>query len=246
MLALLFLAGSILVSLACLPGRDWIEAHRLERALLPGFDAFGRSCLILVPASMASTLIGILPICLFSFGAAMILALISALPSERLRFFMRSALDTVSALPGFLIAMALGVLFPDSRLTSFLGASLMVVPSTTRYLESQILKLRGEPYVAASEAMGAHRIHVWVQHLYPFLRESVIAFLPFVIMRLILIETSLSYLGLSAAPDHETWGRLLAQGKDYWIEAPWILISSALPLFLTLASFHLLSREEKN
>jgi ABC-type dipeptide/oligopeptide/nickel transport system permease subunit len=245
-IAFAFLAGSLLSAVACFLSRDSIETHQLDLALQPGYDAFGRSCLKLVPAAMAGTLFSILPVCMFSVGSSMTLALIASLPNERIRFLVRSALDTVSALPGFLIAMALGVIFPSSQITSFFGAALIVVPSTTRFFESQILKLRGEPYVIAAEAMGAHKLHIWVHHLYPLLRDSVIALLPFVLLRLILIETSISYLGLSAAPEHETWGRLLAQGKDYWIEAPWILLISALPLFLTLASFHLLSREEQN
>jgi peptide/nickel transport system permease protein len=82
--------------------------------------------------------------------------------------------------------------------------------------------------------------------LFPALRDSLLTLFPFVVLRLVLIETSLSFLGLSLIPEHESWGRLIAQGKDYLIEAPWILATSAIPLCLMLASFHLLSHEDQN
>lgn len=242
----IFLSGSLAFVLLARTQRESIEAHHLELVLHPGFDAFGRNCLTLVPVAMSQTLFSILPVCLFSLSLALLVALFASVRDDRVRFGIRSALDTVSALPGFLIALALGVLFPASWATSFLGAMLLVVPPIARFFESQILKLQRELYVSASEAMGAPRIHVWIHHFIPFLRESTAAMLPFIFLRLILIETALSYLGLSTAPDHESWGRILAQGKDYLIEAPWILAASAIPLFLTLASFHLLSREEQN
>jgi ABC-type dipeptide/oligopeptide/nickel transport system permease subunit len=241
-----FLFISLSASAICYLRRDAIETHHLEMALHPGFDAFGRNCLTLVPAAMAQTLLSILPIGAFSILLALSLALLASFRDERIRFGIRSALDTASALPGFLIAMALGVVFPSSQMTAFLGATLLVVPSTTRFFESQILKLQMESHITAAEAMGARPIHIWIHHLFPALVDSALALLPFILLRLILIETSLSYLGLSVAPDHESWGRLLAQGKDYLMEAPWILASAAFPLFGVLTSFHLLSQDEQN
>jgi peptide/nickel transport system permease protein len=245
-ISIFFLSASLLAALYGLSRRDALESHHLERALQPGFDAFGRNCISLIPSAMAQTLISILPICALSLLMAFFLALIASMRNDRIRFWVRSSLDTVSALPGFLIAMALGVVFPASWVTSFLGAMLLVVPSITRFYESQILKMRAENHVVAAEAMGARPLHLWTHHFLPELFDSTASLLPFILLRLILIETSLSYLGLSTTPEHESWGRILAQGKDYLIEAPWILATSSIPLFLTLASFHLLSREEQN
>ena len=225
--------------------RDSIEAHELSRVLRPGFDAFGRNCATLTLSTIAQTLITLAPVLVLCLVLSIGVALIAASRPERVRFVLRSSLDLVSALPGFLLALSLGVLFPDSAATFYLGAMLMVAPTTIRYFESQLLKVSGEDFVLAAEAMGAGRLHLWLHHYLPVLRASMVVILPFLLIRLILIETSLSFLGLASVPGHETWGRLLAQGKDYLLEAPWILGFAATPLCLLIGSFHLLGIEEK-
>ena len=239
-----FSIGFMSCGLFALPFRDQIETHHLSQALIRGYDAFGRNCVTLTLCAMTQTLISLIPVASFSLILSLCLALLTSVRSERLRFSLRTALDLVSALPGFLLALALGVLFPGAIFTYYLGAILMVAPPLIRFFESQLLKLATENFVLASEAMGASKQHLWKAHYLPALKDSILTILPFTILRLILIETSLSFLGLSVAPEHETWGRLLAQGKDYLLEAPWILTTAALPLCVLIASFHLLSTEE--
>jgi peptide/nickel transport system permease protein len=221
-----------------------IEAHQLHRVLKPGFDAFGRFCPALVAVATARTAAIVLPVGVFSLACALLLSSIALLRSGRIEFLLRAFLDTLSALPGFLLALALGVFFSPSFGTLALGALFLTVPNLSRYFESQLNRLQHEPFVVASKALGAPPLHLWIWHYQPELLRMLRAILPFLLTRLILIETSLHFLGLGPAPERETWGRLLYQGKDYLIEAPWILYTAALPLGLTLLSFHLLSREE--
>ena len=238
----LLLSGSLLARIPL----ERIEAHRLERALQPGMDAFGRNCATLTLASISSTLISLLPVLLFTIALSLALALLSSGEKSHLRLLIRSTLDLFSALPGLLLALSLGVVFPEAELTAYLATTLMILPSTVRYFESFLRKIRSEEFILASNSMGAPPLHIWMYHLLPALRDSILTLLPFVTLRLILIETSISFLGLTSVPQHETWGRLLAQGKDYLLEAPWILACSAIPLCLLLASFHLLSHDDRN
>ncbi len=235
----------VLSSFGTIPFRDSIESHVISRVLRPGFDAFGRNCAALTLSTIAQTLITLMPVLVLCIAVSIAVALFAASRHPRVRFLVRTVLDLLSALPGFLLALALGVLFPGSIATFYLGAMLMVVPTTIRYFESQLLKVSSEDFVLASEAMGAGRWHLWTRHFLPALQASVPVILPFLLIRLILIETSLSFLGLSSVPEYETWGRLLAQGKDYLLEAPWILGLAAAPLCLLIGSFHLLRIEER-
>jgi peptide/nickel transport system permease protein len=237
--------GLILFGLIAFPLRPLIETHDLNRVLTPGYDAFGRNCFGLTLCAMTQTLISLLPVAAFCLSLSLGIALLTTLDSERFKFTLRSSLDLISALPGFLLALALGVLFPGAIFTYYLGALLMVSPQLIRYFESQLMKLSKEEFVVAAEAMGARRVHIWNQHFIPALKDSILSILPFTVLRLILIDTSLSFLGLSVAPEHETWGRLLAQGKDYLLEAPWVLFVAGTPLCVLVASFHLLSTEER-
>jgi ABC-type dipeptide/oligopeptide/nickel transport system permease subunit len=94
--------------------------------------------------------------------------------------------------------------------------------------------------------MGANPAHLYLHYVIPELLSSVVAVFPFLMTRLILIETSFSFLGIQSFTRGETWGRLLYQGKDYLLEAPWIIAYVGAPLFLTLLAFHLLSDAERN
>ena len=220
------------------------ELHQLERALHPGYDAFGRNCIDLVSTAAVRSLMLMVPVGCFCIALALILSSSALLNHRRTEFWMRSFLDALSALPGFLIALAIGVFFSPTRGTFFLGAFFLAVPSLTRFFESQLRHLRHEPYILASVALGASPLHLWLRHYQPELFRMLRAILPFLALRLIVLETTLSFLGLQNTPDQETWGRLLYQGKDYLLEAPWILGWTATPLAMTLMSFHLLSREE--
>ena len=243
-LAWIWLLGFTAVSTGALLIRERIELHHLERALQPGFDAFGRSCPELVVLAAGNSVGMLIPVGALCILSALLLSSVALLRSPRAEFWLRTLLDTLTALPGFLIALAFGVFFPPSIGTFLIGALLLAVPSLTRFFESQLRHLRHEPYILASEALGASPLHLWMRHYRPELLRMLRAILPFLALRLILLETTLSFLGLQAAPEHETWGRLLYQGKDYLLVAPWILAWASAPLGFTLLSFHLLSREE--
>ena len=238
----LSLAGTV-AAIACFH-RDRIETHQLERSLAPGFDAFGRSCMELVALAAGQTVRLMVPVALVCVLVSLALSTVALLRNTRLEFLLRALLDFLSALPGYLIALAFGIFFADASGTFLLGALLLAAPTLTRFFESQLRHLRFEPYIEASEALGAGPLHIWFRHYQPELIRMLRAILPFLAMRLILLETSLSFLGLQQVPEHETWGRMLHQGKDYLLEAPWILYWAGIPLALTLTSFHLLSREE--
>ena len=108
-----------------------------------------------------------------------------------------------------------------------------------------MIKMQTEAHIEAARALGATPLQIFFRHYFPELLQLLKAVLPFLITRLLLVETSLSFLGLGTVASHDTWGRLLYQGKDYLIEAPWILIIGAIPLSFTLFSFHSLTRQDQ-
>ncbi len=223
-----------------------IETHTLGRVLAFGHDAFGRDCFKLTFISAFESFKIVIPIGFTCLVLSLLTASLAIYNGPKSAFLLRASLDTLSSLPGFLIALAMSAFFPGSPYVFLLAALFLVFPWLTRFWESQILKMRTEEYVTASVALGASPFQIFVRHLLPDLVRLLVSILPFLMTRLLLVETSLSFLGLGASPSHETWGRLLYQGKDYLIEAPWILGIVGVPLCLTLFSFHLLTRNEQN
>ena len=226
--------------------QNQIEAHSLQNVLHWGQDAFGRNCIALTLSAALESFKAIVPVGLLCLGSSLVASSFTLTNNPRIAFLTRAALDTVSSLPGFLIALAISVFFPNSPFIFFLASLLIVFPNLTRFWESHLTKMKTEEYIRAAVALGASPFHLFFKQYLPELGRLLIAIFPFLLTRLLLIETSLSFIGLGRAPTHESWGRLLYQGKDYLIEAPWILGAAAIPLCLTLFSFHLLTHSDPN
>jgi ABC-type dipeptide/oligopeptide/nickel transport system permease subunit len=236
-----FFAITIIIAASFSPE---IEAHNLPRTLKFGFDAFGRSCILLSLDAAYQSFLTIIPIGFFCMILAFLASLIKTAPNPALQFTWSTFVDTLSSLPGFLIALSLSVFLGGQFYTVLLASVFMVLPYLIRFFESQIVHLQSQEYITSAGALGGTRFHIFKWHLFPELARSMLSIFPFLMTRLLVTETSLSFLGLSSDSSRETWGKLLYQGKDYLLEAPWICLFSGLPLFLTLLAFHLLSKRE--
>jgi ABC-type dipeptide/oligopeptide/nickel transport system permease subunit len=221
-----------------------IEAHSLSRSLQFGFDAFGRNCILLSLDGAYQSIAIILPIGLICMVLAFFTSLLKTIDSPSLQFVWSALVDTLSSLPGFLIALSLSVFLNGQFFTLLLASAFIVLPYLIRFFESQIIHLRSQEYITSAGALGGTAFHIFRRHLMPELGRSMISILPFLITRLLITETSLSFLGLSSDGTRESWGRLLYQGKEYLLEAPWICIYGGIPLFLTLLSLHLLLKTD--
>lgn len=222
-----------------------VEAHDLARALSPGFDAFGRACLSLTAVAAWRSFALLVPMSFLLIGLSLVAAFARFASGGRFDFVFRSVLDTVTSLPGLLIALAISAFLERQGWAFALACAISLIPYLLRYYEGQVSELQGRMYYQSSIALGAGSAHLYRRYIVPELVTSTISVFPFLMTRLILIETSLSFLGIQSFVEGESWGRLLYQGKDYLLEAPWIIASVGVPLFLTLLAFHLLSDPER-
>ena len=221
-----------------------IESHQLTRTLHFGFDAFGRSCLLLTLEVAFRSFSIILPLGVLCVCTALVFSTLGFIKNSFLKFIWETFNDTLSSLPGLLIALSLSVFFGNQWFTFILASFFLVIPYLIRFFESQIRLLNTQEYILRASALGGTRSHIFLKHYFPELLRSVVSIFPFLFTRLLLIETSLAFLGLTISSQGETWGHLLYQGRDYLLEAPWICFFCGAPLFLTLLSLHLLSNQE--
>jgi peptide/nickel transport system permease protein len=239
-LILFFLAAVVSIRF-----ENQIEAHSLSQTLTFARDAFGRNCFSLVLVGCFESMCAILPVGFLCLGLSFLAALFISSAPKKTEFLQRLILDALSSLPGFLIALALSVFFPNQEATLFLASFFIIFPWLTRFLESQIYSFKQKEFILASHALGATQVKIFRTHLLPELVQIIFAILPYLATRLLLLETSLSFLGLGKISDHETWGRLIYQGRDYLTEAPWILTIAGIPLCITLFSLHLITRDDR-
>ena len=105
-----------------------------------------------------------------------------------------------------------------------IAIAIVYTPIFARIMRGPVLAEREKEYVEAVRALGAGRVKVALRHvlpnvLSPFVVQGTVAF-----SQAILIEASLSYLGLSAQPPTPSWGNMLNEGRTYLETAPWISV----------------------
>jgi peptide/nickel transport system permease protein len=135
----------------------------------------------------------------------------------------------VAAMWGNLSFLALATLL---GLTGWFGLS--------RIVRAEVLSLRGRPFVAAAEALGVGRKRLIVRHLLPNLAAPISVTAALGVGNIILIEASLSYLGLGAPPPDPGWGNIIREGMDIMLSAPWVAFFPGVAIFLTVAGFSLI------
>ena len=107
-----------------------------------------------------------------------------------------------------------------------------------RLVRAQFLSLREKEFVEAARALGASRTRQVIQHILPNALGPVIVAATIDVAAAIIQESTLSFLGLGFPPDIPTWGRLLADAKDYLDIAPHWALASGAAIFLTVLSIN--------
>ena len=110
--------------------------------------------------------------------------------------------------------------------------------SVARLVRANFLKLREMEFVSAARAIGAkpNRL-IWI-HLFPNVLSVIIVAATLAVGNAIIIESTLSFLGLGFPPDVPTWGRMLFDAKDYLESAPYMAIFPGMAIFLTVLSIN--------
>jgi peptide/nickel transport system permease protein len=216
-------------------------SHRLDHALAPGFDAFGRALLPLtLKASLVSAAFAgaaVAASVLFAALAGCALALSRGAP----RFYGLRALDLTLAFPSLLFALAWAAVSGPGWDTLLASLALGTVPGLTRLVFARARELLREEYVLAARSLGARPARVILRHLLPGVWSLCRVKVPNLFAGALLAEATLSFLGVGAPIGRDTWGSLLAQGRDYLIEAPHIALFAGIPLVMTVLSLQLLS-----
>src|SRR5258708_33418334 len=100
--------------------------------------------------------------------------------------------------------------------------------------------LRGRELVQAARALGAADARIIARHILPNVLAPVMVIWTLEVARIILMESALSFLGLGVPPPTPTWGRMLAEGRDYLTVAGWIAVFPGLAILFTVLGINLL------
>ncbi|MGH3072531.1 MAG: ABC transporter permease [Gaiellaceae bacterium] len=109
-----------------------------------------------------------------------------------------------------------------------------------RIIRSQILSLREKEFVEAARMTGAGDWRIMRSHLLPHLVAPLIVYSTLIVANNVIAEAGLSFLGLGIPAPTASWGNLLAEGPNYYLTQPWLMVWPGLAILLTTLAFNLL------
>jgi peptide/nickel transport system permease protein len=148
--------------------------------------------------------------------------------------------DALMAFPAILLAIAVTSVLGPSTLNVILALSIVYIPRTARIVRSSVIVLREMEYVQAAVAAGASHWRILRHHILPNAMAPMIVQLSFLFAYAVLSEATLSFLGVGAVPPTPTWGNIMAEGRDFMREAPWIITIPGVALMITVMGLNLL------
>jgi len=136
--------------------------------------------------------------------------------------------DVKLSVPFTLVALLVIALAGTSTQVLLVVLGLAYWAHFARLVRGQVIALRDMPYVEAARAVGASPLRVALRHMIPNLVSPVVVMATLNFSNLILLESSLSFLGIGVQPPTATLGSMVGQGRDYMASAPWVVAAPAL------------------
>ncbi|HHZ02344.1 MAG TPA: ABC transporter permease [Tissierellia bacterium] len=144
--------------------------------------------------------------------------------------------------PFMIICITIVAIFGNSIPTLILVLAVLSWPSIARIVRGQILTLREMEYMEACEALGISDVRRIFKHLLPNVLAYVIVYATLGMASVILVETSLSFLGLGVSPPTPTWGNMIQEARNMLIiqQKWWYWVPPGICIFISVMCFNIL------
>jgi len=149
-------------------------------------------------------------------------------------------MDALMAFPAILLAITVSATLGASMTNVIIALSVATTPHTARIVRASVLVVREMQYVEAARALGASDLRILVRHVLANSLAPLIVRLTFVFATAILAEAVLSYIGVGPPPPAPSFGNIIANGRDFMVEAPWVTIFPGLAIVACVLGLNLL------
>jgi len=221
------------------PIASTLLTERSSRFLL-GTDSNGRDLLSrILYGARVSLIIGVLANTL-AVTIGTLVGAVAAFVGNPLESILMRFTEVMMAFPTLLLAMALVAILKPSMWIIIVVIGLVYWTWIARVVYGQVLSVRELDFVTAARALGAARRHILLRHILPQLIPTIIVWGTLGIATNVMLEASLSYLGIGMQPPTPSWGGMIQQGQSYYRTAPWMVIFPGLAIILTVFTFNML------
>ncbi len=229
------------------PEETFFDGLTLEGAPLPpngkfwlGTDLLGRDLLSrVIFGAQTSLIIGVV-----ANGVALVIGTLVGVTAGFLRGWLGTALmrftDLMMCFPALLLAIVLAAIFTPSLWIVALVIAMVNWVQIARVIYTQTVSLSERGFVEAVRSLGAGAPRILFRHIVPHLMPTIIVWGTLGIATTVLLEATLSYLGIGVQPPTPSWGNIIFENQSYFSSAPWLVFIPGAAIVLMAVAFNVL------
>ncbi|MDO8531232.1 MAG: ABC transporter permease [Dehalococcoidia bacterium] len=211
------------------------------REFLLGTDHVGRDILSRIfYGAQVSLYVGVLSVAIGT-TAGCITGLISGYFGKHVDAIIQRAVDTIMAFPILVLALLVVTVLGSSAENVVIAVSVVLFPQGARVVRSAVLAVKGSEYVTAARAVGATDTRIMFLHILPQCVAPYIVLATAQLGWAIVVEATLSFLGVGTPPPWPSWGNMLSGlARTYIEQTPWLAVFPGVALSLSVFGVNLL------
>lgn len=221
--------------------------YNLEEILIPpgrrhimGTDEKGRDLAArMIYGTQVSLLVGFIAVAIY-VAIGIIIGSLAGYYGGWVDLVISRFIEMVICFPTFFLILTILALWGPSMVSVMVVIGITGWPGVARIVRGEFLKLREMDFITASRAIGARDWRIIIRHMLPNALAPVLVTASFGVASTILIESSLSFLGLGVQPPTPSWGQILSNSNQFLDIAWWMTIIPGFAIFLTITSYNLI------
>ena len=226
---------------------DPLEAHVKDRLQGPsltywmGTDNLGRDVFSRVAHGARTTLLIAIPAVILGVGVGSIIGIISGYLGGWFDLLVQRLLDASQAIPSLILALAVIAVLGAGVDKVIYVIAFIAVPWNGRVVRGSVLSIKENQYIDAARSVGAGNLRIMFRHILPNVVAPILVLVSVLLGAAIIIEASLSFLGLGVPPPEPSWGGMLSrEGRSFMERAPTLALFPGLAISVVVLAFNLL------